>query len=547
MATGTLHIGQMTKKINSCNQSLDTKFDVTNFCLKEPTSNTNPIFKINGGTWDFATVTQFNYLMWQHGELEDSDYYWIDDIISVTNDIYEIHCHRDPLATFKQEIIDNTSGLVEFTSNSTLVTALTHLDDVRFGPDLINATFSKTAEPTGDTISFNTDKKEGTVILTTICASGTNLDGISNWIMSAEDFGKVMSTLKTKIDATWSTLTDQAEKDLYFGSPNGWSDYVLSAVWIPLDFDSIADEDFYLSHLYIGPIQLKAADAKIIHTHSNYRLLTYDMSFTIPWPDIISTLGIDFLKNPRFTSLQLYTPFGTADISSPYLVEQNITEVKLKICINSINGDMSIRAYADDPDTGDKGVTLYEVTNTISMNIMQYAQPIPSADQFEAVKGGKIASGIGTAMQMIPNPVTQVVGGIVKTVGTGIAQHFDPGQNFSNCYSGQCAGLTGLCLIDGTEYTKQFYLIASTIIPSIVYNNTDSDNFYSSYCDEYGYPYKQYDTIANILASAAQTETFIKFNGCSTKIKGATAMELSYINEVLNSGIYINGTASEEG
>ena len=120
----TITIGNTSKKINSTSQSFSgTQLSCR---LKNPTSLHDPVFEVQGLT----DGSMYNYASY------GSRYYWVDDVIQVTNTISEVHCHLDPLATFKSAIT-GTSALVIY-GDSTNWSKL--IDDTRLQPEMRYAT-----------------------------------------------------------------------------------------------------------------------------------------------------------------------------------------------------------------------------------------------------------------------------------------------------------------------------------------------------------------------------------------------------------------------
>ena len=100
----TVSFGTFTKKRNSTKQpqSLSDQRTVT---LKESCSQDRPVFICTGNNFDY------NYCMW------NNKYYFIDEIISLKNNLIEIHCVMDALATYKTEILAGTH-FVSYSSSS---------------------------------------------------------------------------------------------------------------------------------------------------------------------------------------------------------------------------------------------------------------------------------------------------------------------------------------------------------------------------------------------------------------------------------------------
>ena len=100
----TVSFGVFSKKRNSTKQPL-TLSDQRTVTLKESCSQDRPVFICTGNNFNY------NYCMW------DSKYYFIDEIISLKNNLIEIHCILDPLATYKSEILASTQ-FVSYSSQS---------------------------------------------------------------------------------------------------------------------------------------------------------------------------------------------------------------------------------------------------------------------------------------------------------------------------------------------------------------------------------------------------------------------------------------------
>lgn len=103
-----IRCGVVSKKRNSTYVPPYTDLTyIQNVCLKDGCSDYNPVFLLNVPT----NVFPFNYLEW------DSWYYFIDDVVRVRNNLIELHCTLDVLATHKQEIL-NTKAFVAYSSVS---------------------------------------------------------------------------------------------------------------------------------------------------------------------------------------------------------------------------------------------------------------------------------------------------------------------------------------------------------------------------------------------------------------------------------------------
>ena len=119
----TIYVGKIAKRRNSTLQpTLSTSFDVL---LKTPTSLHTPTFTISAASFDY------NYLKW------DDRYYFVTDVTSRNNSLWEVSAVCDVLATFKTDILAST----QFVSYSSL-NGSTWLADTRI-PILKSASVAK--------------------------------------------------------------------------------------------------------------------------------------------------------------------------------------------------------------------------------------------------------------------------------------------------------------------------------------------------------------------------------------------------------------------
>lgn len=104
----TIYAGSVSKRKNSTLQpSLTASFDVL---LKSPTSLHTPTFTISAASFPY------NYLKW------DDRYYFVTDVVSRNNSLWEVSAVCDVLATFKSYILGTTAYvLYDSTSNTELV------------------------------------------------------------------------------------------------------------------------------------------------------------------------------------------------------------------------------------------------------------------------------------------------------------------------------------------------------------------------------------------------------------------------------------------
>lgn len=115
-----ISIGHINKRVNSTKQPDWNSMRVGNFdvTLKDGSSLLNPVFELSTHK-NFNSLSRCNYLEWHSDANTDikHNYYWIDEIVSDYDGYITIHCHRDPLATFKGAIT-NYQGIIARLSNT---------------------------------------------------------------------------------------------------------------------------------------------------------------------------------------------------------------------------------------------------------------------------------------------------------------------------------------------------------------------------------------------------------------------------------------------
>ena len=490
----TITIGTTSKKINSTSNS----FSGTQLTckLKNPTSVHDPVFEVAGLT-DGA---MYNYASW------GSRYYWIDDVIQITNTISEVHCHLDPLATYKSAIT-NTSALVIY-GDSTNWSKL--IDDTRLQPEVRYAT-----ETIANENMFGlTTTTDGCVAMT--FTSTTSVDwitqastlagtGVHTALMTVQEMRQCIGDL-TGFDPgqgiTGSGLLEMLEA---FGrviqSLGGGSiaDYIQRIIWLPFKLSDIvsATGATYRLGMFIGGVLADQCQWYDVNPGS---IWYHTGNFTIDWGTL--TGGNDFMKNERWLSLQLYTPGGYQEI--PAYCFKYASTFYYKTTFSTTDGSWNMRLSADS--------NMHETLATFSGSI--------AVDLLGTVNLGNDFTG-----QIADMGASFVSGAVAMGVGNlgGISGEL-PRTNF-NCRSasGSFSGASSLFL---TSTPAAMIIYATSYMPYTIGTYTD-------YCNRYGYPCNKYLTLSSVSGYCQCAGASV--NGAS----GATEGDLQTINTYLNSGFYI--------
>lgn len=97
----TVKLCHNTSPVEKIGKNIDSGLDITGCVLKDQTSILNPTIRIltnsNIHTYNYMYIAEFER------------YYFIDDIVSVNNNKWEVSGHVDVLETYKNSILANTA------------------------------------------------------------------------------------------------------------------------------------------------------------------------------------------------------------------------------------------------------------------------------------------------------------------------------------------------------------------------------------------------------------------------------------------------------
>lgn len=95
----TVNLYKNESPVEKIGKTLSDSITVSDVVLKKDTSVLKPVLLTN----DARDVYEYNYMYIQ----EFGRYYFIDDIVSVNNNLWEISAHVDVLETYKAAILSN--------------------------------------------------------------------------------------------------------------------------------------------------------------------------------------------------------------------------------------------------------------------------------------------------------------------------------------------------------------------------------------------------------------------------------------------------------
>ena len=461
------------KRKNSTKQPLDaSRTTLSNVYLKEGTSLEQPVFIINSN--DFT----YNYAQY------NGIYYYIDDIVSLKNNLLELHCSRDLLATYKAKI-QATSPYVLYYDHTN-----TEIVDSRLS--------TKTTQVTQSENGAFSNFGKGTCYVLSVVGQ----DSVSQYAVSLSDLKGIVNqnfldTLENQISqvnppatdslvdfATYITdlLTTEALSFTYVGKI---SECIRSCYALPIPYTAWggSSEQIYLGKSYSG----KSGYA----LGSSERILSDSATVNIPWQ------ASDWRRNAPYHEIYLYIPcIGVMQISPSDVMGE--TAIHVDMSLDKLSGDVII-------NVGTASKVISQFTTNVAIDYpIGYSNVDPSM----------AATSVAGALGAISGAVNPAVGAVVA--GLGITNVIQPqAQSIGSNGGGAFLGLVGY-----TGYKVYCFTIFhdTTVAPS----NPSAAQ---------GTPY-------NGVMSLSGISGYVQTAGASVEV-GGFGNDKDIINSYLNGGIYI--------
>lgn len=375
-----VRVYRFDKKTNSTKKPVaeGTSLDVT---LKNGCDIYNPVLLIN--TTSNLFDNPYNY-----AKIYDR-YYFIRDIKSIRQDLWELHLDVDVLATFKDDILSNTC-LVEFDETVNTTIADSRLP-VKSAP-----------VKTGNIVSMRSIMREGGTFLFGVNGKGsintfafTSMDTINDITDSIGDWA---DALFDGVDLSLEGLCDAAvrffKQSATAGSANN---NIRSCLWIPWAINTVA----------VKPVVIGNYDTGYTGYTITTRTVTHNFNVAIPWQ------FDDWRNKSPYSNVYLYIPYigfmsYTADElngSSTLTIQFSIDQITGSVSAVVKCGEYIIGAYG-----GSSGITV-----PIGMSNVSPQQVLGS------VAGSVSSLAVGNAVGMgasLLTGLTSVISPMATSIGS---------------------------------------------------------------------------------------------------------------------------------
>lgn len=539
--------GVIVKPINSTSRVISGGAITRDCKLKEPCSLHDPVFIVQG--LDKTPTHQYNYAIW------NNMYYWIKDVVYKTRDIVEVYCSLDPLATYRDKIKE-VRAFIQYSDEDNWQKKI---DDIRFNPEV------EAPAGTQSALSYEADipnlipgldtTGSGMVVMRYVDASSTS-GGVKTVAMTQNQFSNILSYLYNSISG--------ASIDKIIGTIAGscaWIDNIVSCIWVPFSESAFSDMAITsVTKISIGNVDCPEnpnGNMYIINPLVIINNLSFRYHIDLKW-GVFATQECEFLKNERWTALQVVTPFGYANIPCDDLVLQphlyygtvaNMTTGDIVISFTenfdndgqvfaTFSGNVSVDLMSLLGNGNGYGAQMVEsfsrgfgtgwevgksiLTKGMSSGVHYYNSEMASMFANRAESAGKYTSALH--YKTTADIEDYKLQNDVATIGVDSVPQSLPGGRSVGCASGKLScGPLGL-FMRTTFGTGKF--IRKTYMPADLGN-------YKAFCGLHGYPCNRFLTVGDC-------DGFIKCSGAYIRQPdGATFQDMVTINSYLNNGIVI--------
>lgn len=359
--------------------------------LKSPTSLLRPKFIIE--TQEFP----YNYCSF------NGRYYWIDNVTSIRNGIWQIDCSVDVLATWKSEILA-TSAFVEYSASDTNQ----YIKDTR-------NVLSTQVQRTASYLNMNMFDLTGSYVLCTM--SGPASEAVNNSFcpLYGLDAGALGALAQEFNSADALTAIRQ-----FFDNP---TETIVFCRWLPRNLIS--------GPTRLVPVKFGDYESTISGTLIENNFETEIGDVTIPWQKN------DFRDFEPYSTAVLYLP-GVGNVQLSLAAIAGLDVLSIQACMDYVTNQIH-----------------YQVTDGTGANIIgTYTGSVGVDIPISAIQSGNVGgvlAGLGTAAGGVGAAVTgglsltaaaAIGGGLAAAGAASISQNVRATGNFAGGYNVKAGGTT---------------------------------------------------------------------------------------------------------
>ena len=379
--------------------------------FKDNTSYVNPTLIVN------LSDVPYNYFSMTVGGI--NRYYWITNIVSVRNNLFEVSGHVDVLATYRNSIIGASAYLLYSTAT--------------FSANLVDRRIPTIYNPVRSTqtlqVFSNFFSASGYYILSCVGENG----GVDCWRLDRNQFHDLLNNIQEYQDIFNVEWPEQPSPsgDVLTDIFNAFSTFVSTMVALgesivnvfkqQTSFSSAVDcirgcfwMPFEVTSLSTGEITLGGYHTGITANRVGDTIAAEVGNITIPWPTS------DWRNSAYCTEMSIYLPFvGTVALPSSAMIGEST--LTIRHCISTKTGDVAYELLAGDMVIGTYGGNA-AVSVAIGSSNISNMQIVNAIGQVGVMMNNPLsgATAIVNAVSAAVTPMANSVGGVSSAAGSGL-------------------------------------------------------------------------------------------------------------------------------
>ena len=326
--TATFFSGFSKRKNSTKQPSGGTAFNVV---LKENTSLMRPAFLVSSVNWSWNYASAFG------------NYYYITDIVAVSNNTFRVECALDEMATFKSAI-GAYSTLIARASADQNYDVIDNMYPAKTRPITKRTAISNPS-------LYTTNRNSGCYVIGVIGGNGQEF-----FVLTYSEFAIFLAAIMPPL--TGYTLGQWLDAQITQAPAGGLSSILQNIVllkWLPLNYSLISSRLERVSSCMIGNFIVSCPLGRLYGDTTAQILGT---TITFPDRDDNGARG-RWLYTAPFANYSVYIPpFGLISIDPAYITSAG-REIVADIMAEYISGTVTLRLYYSTSHSGPKMIGVY--------------------------------------------------------------------------------------------------------------------------------------------------------------------------------------------
>lgn len=362
-----------------------------NLTVKNGSSIITPTFLVTGESFDY------NYCSF------NGRYYWITDITSVRNELWEVQCRVDVLASWKNEIL-NSKGFIKYSSSD-------NNQNIKDGRNVVTSNVERTASY----LNMQMFDVNGSYILATLSGPASEAVNNSFSVLYGMESGSLGALAQEFNSPDALTAIRQ-----YFDNP---TETIVFCRWLPRNLIG--------GPTRIVPVKFGDYESSVTGTLIEDNYATEIGDITIPWQKS------DFRNYEPYSSAILYLP-GVGNVSIPLSSLAGLDVLSIQCVMDYVTNQIH---YQVADGTGANIIGTYSGSVGVDIPI----SAIQSGNVGGILAGiGGIAGGIGAIATggMSLGAAAAIGGGLYAAGVSSLSQNIRATGSFSGGYNVKAGGTT---------------------------------------------------------------------------------------------------------